>query len=442
MKVRFKHYIEEHKLFDHNDRILLGVSGGIDSMVMIHLFDSCGFNYAVAHCNFGLRGRESDGDEQLVKDVVAKLGKQIYVNQFKTTEYAKINKKSIQVAARELRYQWFDEICKQHDFKALAIAHNSNDVAETMLINLTRGTGIKGLTGIKPKINRIIRPLLFASREEIEVYAAKNGIVYRTDSSNADVKYARNRIRKIVIPEFEKINPDIVSNLNTSSQFMAQAWEMICEGHSTLKNIIHTQVGNENKYSIQQLVNHNHRLLFLAIEFMEYGFASEVIPEIEKSLFTQPGKVFHAPNFLLVRDRDYLILSPKINSQTGIVFVDEKTESIHSPIGLSIEIIELSNKFLIPKSPTIGALDYEKLTFPLTLRPWKWGDWFTPLGMKGKKKISDFLVDQKVPIHKKDSIYVLESNGSITWVIGFRIDDRFKVINTTKKVWMVKQVMD
>lgn len=442
MKVRFKHYIEEHKLFDHNDRILLGVSGGIDSMVMIHLFDSCGFNYAVAHCNFGLRGRESDGDEQLVKDVVAKLGKQIYVNQFKTTEYAKENKQSIQVAARELRYQWFGEICKQHDFKAVAIAHNSNDVAETMLINLTRGTGIKGLTGIKPKTNGIVRPLLFASREDIEDYAAKNGIVYRTDSSNSDIKYARNRIRNVVIPELEKINPGIVSNLNTSSQFMAQAWEVICEGHSTIQKKIRTQVGDEVKYSIHQLVNQNHRLLFLAIEFMEYGFASEVIPDIEKSLFTQPGKVFHAPNFLLVRDRDNLILSPKIHSQTGIVIVDEKTESISSPISLSIEIIEHSNKFSIPNSPTIGALDYEKLTFPLTLRPWKSGDWFTPLGMKGKKKISDFLVDQKVPVHKKDSIYVLESNGSIAWVIGFRIDERFKVTDTTKKVWMVKQVMD
>lgn len=441
MKVRFKHYIEEHNLFDHNDRILLGVSGGIDSMVMLHLFDLCRFSYAVAHCNFGLRGSESDGDEQLVKDVVAKLGKQIYVNQFNTTEYANVNKQSIQVAARELRYQWFDEICKQNDFKAVAIAHNSNDVAETMLINLTRGTGIKGLTGIKPKKNRIIRPLLFASREEIEVYAAKNGIIYRTDSSNSDIKYARNRIRNVVIPELEKINPAAVNNLCLSASFMAQAWEMISEGHSTFQKNIRTQVGNETRYSIQQLINQSHRLLFMASEFIEYGFASEVIPDIEKSLFAQPGKIFHAPHFLLVRDRDFLILTPKNHSQTSIAFVDVETKSIESPIALSIKIIEQSDKFLVPKSPNFGALDLDKLTFPLTLRPWKAGDWFIPLGMKGKKKISDFLVDQKVALHKKGSVYVLESNGFIAWVIGYRIDDRFKVTGKTKKVWLGETIL-
>jgi len=436
MRLRFRHYIEENTLFEPGNRILLAVSGGVDSMVMLNLFNECGFDFAVAHCNFELRGNESDGDEKLVREITANCGKELFVKHFKTKDYAEEKSISIQVAARDLRYSWFDELCRDHGYKAVAVAHNSNDVAETMLINLTRGTGLKGLTGIKPKTNGIIRPLLFASRIEIELYAKEKGIIYRNDSSNTEIKYVRNRIRHQVIPELAQINPAVVSNFNSTANLLSHAWEVICEELNFFRKKVRTQMTNNIQYSIELLVNYPHRLLFLGEELMGYGFASEAIADIAKSLFSQPGKVFHSPNFLLIRDRDYLILTPKNSTELFSITIDENTKNIDSPIQLKIENIINSASFKIPKNPVVGAFDFNNLTFPLTLRPWHHGDWFIPLGMKGKKKISDFLVDQKVPIHLKEKIYVLESNNLIVWVVGHRIDDRFKITANTKKVWI------
>ena len=307
MKKRFKNFIEEHNLVPPRSKILLAVSGGVDSMAMFHLFKECGYNFSVAHCNFMLRGEESEGDEQLVRETCKHNDVDLFVKRFHTQAYADENGVSIQVAARELRYQWFDELCKEYGFSLVAVAHNKNDIAETMLINLCRGTGLKGLTGIKPKTNGIIRPLLFAQRDEIEEYAKSNCISYRVDSSNIDVKYARNRIRHKVLPEFEAINEGIIDNLYSTSLFLAESWVAIDNLNSLFRKEALKSVGEEMHYSIEKLVNYPFRQVFLVEELTELGFPASMVLDIEKSLFAQAGKVFYTEKYQLIRDRESLI---------------------------------------------------------------------------------------------------------------------------------------
>jgi len=437
MKKKFRHYIEENHLFNDGSRILLAVSGGVDSMVMLNLFHQCGFNYAIAHCNFHLRGNESDEDEAFVRNAAKMFNAEIFVSHFNTTQYAVENRISIQVAARNLRYSWFAELCETKGFDAIAVAHNSNDVAETVLINLVRGTGIKGLTGIKPKGNSTIRPLLFASRKEIEQFAFAENIESRTDSSNSDTKYTRNRIRNIIIPEFEELNSAFVRNVVSTSHYASQAWEVACEEIENFRKKVRTQVDNETHYSIEMLKEYRFTQLFLAEEFIPNGFDSTQIAEIEKSLFTQPGKVFYSASYMLVRDRKSLILTPsskQINYKTEIQL---DTKKITEPLNLSFEIIFNVNEFDFTKEKEEFFFDLDSLSFPLIIRNWKPGDWFIPFGMKGKKKVSDFLVDQKVPLHQKEGVFVLESAGSIICILGYRIDERYRITKQTKTVWKV-----
>ncbi len=437
MKRKFRHYIEDNQLFSHNSKVLLAVSGGVDSMVMLNLFHQCGFKFSIAHCNFHLRGEESDGDEALVREMAKEINAELFVTHYNTKEYAKQNNLSIQVAARNLRYDWFAELCETKGFDAVAVAHNQNDVAETFLINLARGTGVKGLTGIKTKGNGIVRPLLFATRKEIEKYAKAHKISYRSDSSNADNKYARNRIRNSIIPEFQKLNIAFVQNVVNTSSFAAQAWEVACEEIDNFRKKVRTQATNETHYSIEMLRDYKHRLLFLAEEFIPFGFDSTMIPEIEKSLHSQPGKTFYSADYILVRDRDFLTLAHISEKSNQYAQIQSNTNQIVSPINLSIEIFEKSKNFKVTKSNHEFVFDYHKIDFPVIVRPWKHGDWFVPFGMKGRKKVSDFLVDQKVPVHKKSNVFVLESGGSIVCVLGFRISDKYKVTPDTQRIWKV-----
>jgi tRNA(Ile)-lysidine synthase len=298
---------------------------------------------------------------------------------------------------------------------------------------------LKGLTGIKPKNSNIIRPLLFALRSEIDSYANEKGIEYRVDSSNAKVKYARNRIRHKVIPELQQINEGVIENLYGSSLFLDQAWQAINIMNIAFRNETRSIVGQEVHYSINKLLNYPFRQLFLVEELAEFGFSAAMVLDIDKSLFTQPGKLFHAANYTLIRDRESLIVCSIVDTKSETVQIESSTQGISSPITLQFSTIgiETKGKDHISKSSAIGAFDYAKLTFPLTLRPWRFGDWFIPFGMKGSKKVSDFLVDLKIPVHQKDSVYVLESNGNIAWVVGCRIDDRFKIESSTQTVFEI-----
>jgi tRNA(Ile)-lysidine synthase len=441
MKKSFKQYIEDQSLIEPKSRLLLAVSGGGDSMVMLHLFNACGYNFAVAHCNFHLRGQEADADEALVRETCKTLGVEFFVKHFQTTEYAANNNISIQVAARELRYGWFSDLCNEKGFTSVAIAHNKNDVAETVLFNLSRGAGLKGLTGIKSKSNNIIRPLLFAYRHEIEQYAAQHAVTYRNDSSNAQTKYARNRIRHNVLPELQEINPAAIDNIYSTSLHLANTWQAIEAMNAEFKTVVRSEVPNEIHYCIEELIKYPFRQLFLIEELSNFGFSSAAIIDIEKSLYTQPGKIFYSSTHRLVRDREVLIVSQaQISTEKKEVKIDEAAGVITEPIALSFSVVSKDSAFAIPKSSDIAALDCTKLQFPLTLRQWREGDWFIPFGMKGRKKISDFLVDQKVPLHRKDSVYLLESNGDIVWVVGFRVDDRYKLEDNYRRVFLVERV--
>jgi tRNA(Ile)-lysidine synthase len=434
----FKRFIEEHSLIPPRSKILLAVSGGVDSMVMLRLFKKCGYNFAVAHCNFQLRGNESDDDEQLVRNTCQQEAIRLYVKNFDTKAYALENKVSIQVAARELRYAWFDELRDMHNFSAVAVAHNKNDISETLLFNLARGTGLKGLSGIKPNTNGIIRPLLFALRMEIEEFAIANSIAFRNDSSNSQTKYARNRIRHNVLPELEKINEGAIDNIYRTSLFVANSWQAIEKMNSTFRDEVRSEAGDEVNLSISRLKAYPFRQIFLVEELTTFGFSPAMVLDIEKSIFSQAGKMFFAKDYQIVRDRDSLIISPlKFSSKPAEIVIDKETTIISNPFPLKFEVVNRKG-FQIPKSSNVGVFNLDLLTFPLVLRPWREGDWFIPFGMKGRKKISDFLTDQKIPLHQKASVFVLESDGNIIWVVGHRIDNRFGIDNDCEKVLVVK----
>jgi tRNA(Ile)-lysidine synthase len=434
----FRHFIEKNSLLEHKQRVLLAVSGGADSMAMLHLFSLCEWDFAVAHCNFGLRSSESDGDQQLVEKMAKEYGKPLFVKRFDTKKYAQENGLSIQVAARNLRYNWFEELSSTLSFDAIAIAHNANDVAETMLINLTRGTGLKGLSGIKARNGKVIRPLLFATRTQIDNYVKEKGLQFRTDSSNLENKYIRNRIRNEVLPILIGINPSLIDSLNQTAGYLQQAQKAIGEDISKFKEVVYSQVGSEHRYSIDYLISYQYNKLFIAEEFSTYGFSVAITDEIYSSLYAQPGKEFLSKTHRMVRDRDFLIVSPMEKQNLNFeVEIFETTSIVFEPIPLKISLIEVGENFKIDRNSNTASIDFAELKFPIKLRVWQNGDRFIPYGMKGSKKVSDFLIDEKVPLHQKDSVYVVESNGEIVWVVGYRVDNRYAVTAKTKLVYKV-----
>lgn len=442
MYTDFRHFIEKNSLLVHKQRVLLAISGGADSMAMLHLFSLCEWDFAVAHCNFGLRGSESDGDQQLVEKMAKEYGKPLFVIRFDTKKYATDNGLSIQVAARNLRYDWFEQLSRTHNFDAIAVAHNANDVAETMLINLTRGTGLKGLTGIKARNGKVIRPLLFATRSQIDDYVKEKGLQFRTDMSNLENKYIRNRIRNEVLPILIGINPSLIESLNQTAGYLQQAQKAIGEDISKFKEVVYSQVGSEYRYSIDYLVNYQYSKLFIAEEFNTYGFSVAITDEIYSSLYAQPGKEFLSKTHRMVRDRDFLIVSPLEKQNMNFeVEIFETTSIVTEPIPLRISLTENGENFKIDKNSNVAFIDFAELKFPLKLRVWQNGDRFIPYGMKGSKKVSDFLIDEKVPLHQKDSVYVLESNGEIVWVVGYRVDNRYAVTAKTKLVYKVTLII-
>jgi len=435
---KFVDFIRSNYLVSANDRVLLGVSGGIDSMVMLTLFRRAGFNVSVAHCNFSLRGEESDGDQHLVEHECEINGIKLHRIKFETESYATEHKLSIQVAARNLRYAWFNELCNEFGYTKIAIAHNLDDVAETVILNLTRGTGLKGLSGIKVLNGNVIRPLLFASRAEIIRYAIGYSVSFREDSSNASVKYARNRIRHNVLPELEKLNPSAKRSINETAKHVHEAWNLVEDYLISLKERLVKHEGKRILISIQGLIGEKYSKFFLFEELIPFGFTYETIEQVVSSIHGQPGKMFYSTSHQLLRDRDFLILTEKRDPDHSIVLIDKDCTSIDYPIKLRLSSIEKSESFEIPHDNSIAVLDYDKLLFPLKLRPWQPGDKFMPFGMDKFKKVSDFLIDQKVSLLEKESVFVLESGDNIVWIIGYRIDNRFRINSQTKQNWMVE----
>ncbi len=438
MLKQFTEYIKTEKLFEPKEKILLTVSGGIDSMTMLSLFIEAGYCFGIAHCNFQLRGTESEGDQEFIEKFAQKKGLILHTKKFDTKGFAENNKISIQMAARELRYTWFEELAQKNNYTKIATAHNLNDVAETLLINLTRGTGIKGLTGIKAKHGKVIRPLLFAKRSDIELFSKTSGISFREDSSNSDTKYMRNAIRHNIIPELEKLNPSFLNTVTHTTEVLKAA-ENIYSIHleELSEKLIDTDTG-KTLINIELLIEQKITPPVLFELISPFGFNYEHANGIIDSLNKQAGKIFYSGTHQLIIDRKHLIIY-KLTEQTTEVFkIEENDTEITDPVKLSFSKIKASTAFIPCKDSSVGTFDADKLSYPLILRRWKMGDYFYPFGMKGKKKLSDFFTDKKLSLLDKKETWIITSGDDIIWVLGYRTDDRFKITESTKQILQIK----
>lgn len=432
----FIKFVSKEKLFIPHDRVLLAVSGGIDSVVMADLFQRAGFVFDIAHVNFHLRGEESDRDELFVRKLAENYMVQVFVRHFETARIARKNKVSVQVAARELRYSWFGELLEIYGYAKVAVAHHLDDQVETFLINLARGTGIAGLHGIMPGQGKIIRPLMFTGRKEIEAYAAANKLDYAEDSSNASVKYTRNRIRHKVIPQLEKINPAFRQSLTETISVIRDAEIIYQKAIEEKRKAIFDVRGDSISIIADELFNLK-PLATWAYELLSpFGFNISNIHDIIGLKNAIPGKEVISATYRLVRDRDHLIIVPLTKAPDVKIYsitAADLHQGAKSPVHLSFEVLDKTPE-KYDKPATTAYIDLEKLEFPLQIRKWRRGDYFYPLGMTQRKKLSDFFTDRKMSKIEKENQWLLCSGEMITWVIGHRIDDRFKIGTGTGKI--------
>lgn len=435
---KVRSYIKENRLLKPDDRVIVGLSGGMDSMTLIDVLLSLGYNCMAVHCNFHLRGEESERDAAFVEQWCesAKVG--LVSVDFDTYRYAAEHKISIEMAARELRYKWFEDIRKEHHADAIAVAHHRDDLAETVLLNLIRGTGIRGLSGISPKNNSIVRPLLGVSRDEIEAYVEERKLPFIFDSSNSDDAFVRNFLRLNVIPLLEKINPSVKNSIYRTAQHVGEARKIYDFYVENQKKAIFT----DNRIDIDKLKTTLSPATMLFEILSPFGFNASVIEDICQCLDSIPGKVFYSNDYRLIKDRKDLILD-KISDENFSqreYAIDKVSQEITDPIRLKISI--LSGNITINKDARFLYADADKLSFPLTLRKWQPGDWFIPFGMKGRKKLSDFFTDRKFSLPDKENAWVLTSDEDIVWVVGERSDDRFKITESTENVLVMEFIND
>ena len=434
---RFSRFVKEKKLFEPHQKILLAISGGIDSMVLLHLFEKSGFKYGLVHCNFQLREEESEEDERFVKEQVSKHGIPAFFERFETEEHAKIYGISIEMAARELRYNYFEQIRAEHNYDFTATAHHQDDLIETFFLNLTRKTGIKGLTGIKEKVGKIIRPLMFASRDEIMEYAQENDIEYREDSSNNELVFQRNYLRHKILPLFSELSPAFKKNMIASIENLKEVEQVYDWFISQQVSDVITQEENGIVIDIEALKQSKFPALVLLENLKPYDFNPTVVDEIYNSLDSDSGKQFYSNTHRLIKDRDKLYVTPIANEKDRIFYIEEDDLELFAPNDIKIERLSSEN-FEIVSDQNVACLDLNKLEFPLLIRKWKQGDYFQPLGMTGFKKVSDFFIDQKIPLHKKENIWLLCSGKNIVWIMGQRIDNRFKITSQTKEILKIE----
>ena len=434
----FKKFISENNLVKPGEKILLAVSGGIDSMVMTHLFLQLDNEIGIAHCNFTLRARESDKDEEIVRKYAADHNIPFYSSRFETKAFAKKNGLSVQMAARELRYTWFEEIRKENNFDSIAIAHNLNDNIETLLINLTRGTGITGLTGIRLSHNRIIRPVLFASRQAIVEYCKENNIIFREDKSNAETKYIRNKIRHLVIPVLKEINPSIETTLNETTERLSEINEIVSEYIKDAWNRVSDLKGNDTIFNISQLKNFLHNKTIIYELFRPYGISGFLLKDLYNIIEGRTGGQLFTPTHRIIKNRKELVVSPLKTEKEVNYKITDIAGFRKVPEIKTARFINIDKDYAIPTDSRIACLDVQKIAFPLIIRNWRAGEYFYPLGMKKKKKLSNYFVDKKYSIPEKEKALVIESAGEIAWIIGERIDERFRITENTKRILILE----
>lgn len=428
MLIQFQNQFQNLFSFVKGKRILIAVSGGIDSMVLLDLFQKSSINIAVLHCNFQLRDKESDEDEQFLANYCSAQTIDFYSKKINTKKYAEEHKLSIQLAARQLRYEWFYEQLTSLNYDYIATAHHLDDSLETFLINLSRGTGLDGLLGIPALNNKVIRPILPFSREQIEQYALKNGIQWREDASNKTTKYLRNKFRHDVIPKIKEIQPELLLNFKMTISHLQESQSIILDAVQYFKDKVVTEKDDVFYFDCDVILHFSNFKNYLYQILSPFGFSAwdDIYELIEK----QSGKHILSQNHVLLKDRNTLILHPKKQNQCDSFLVKSKNDIVKFPLNLSFcNINDISN----PSSNCI-FVDEDKLKFPLEIKKWDIGNVFFPFGMQGKKKVSKFFKDEKLSILDKKNTWILSSNNQIVWIIGIRMDDRFKITNETKNI--------
>ena len=429
MLSKLETHLSENFSFLKGKKILLATSGGLDSMVMADLFQKMNFDIAIAHCNFQLRGLESFGDQNFIQEYAERNKIPVFITQFDTENFAKDYKLSIQIAARTLRYDWFYELLETKNYDYLLTAHHLDDNVETFLINLTRGTGLDGLTGIPEQNEKIIRPLLIFSRDEIEDYAKENNIQWREDSSNASDKYLRNKIRHHIVPVLKELNPDFLSSFQKTQNYLQEAQNMVEDASIMIYQQVAKEIGSEIHFDLKKLKQLPNYKSYLYQWLNEYNFSAW--EDIYDLVDAQSGKQVFSNDFVLLKNRGFLILSEKNKKETDIYFIQKNENEVKIPLNISIYKV---NEILETNVNTI-FVDEDKLQFPLEIKKWQQGDYFEPFGMDGKsKKVSKFFKDEKLSILEKQNIWILYSDNQIVWIIGMRQDNRFKIENTTKNI--------
>lgn len=430
MLEKLQAHILQNFSFLKNKKLLLATSGGLDSMAMVHLFSQLPYSIALAHCNFQLRGIESFEDQKFVEDYAEQQSIPLFATQFDTMAFAKDYKLSTQVAARELRYNWFYELIEVEQFDYVLTAHHADDNIETFLINLGRGTGLDGLVGIPSQNDKIIRPLLIFSRDEIQSYATETLLKWREDSSNASNKYLRNKIRHDLVPLFKELNPHFINTFQNTQTYLQEAQAMVEDAAIMVYQRVAEENGDTIHFNLTQLKRLDNYKSYLYHWLKEFGFTAW--NDIYDLVESQSGKQVYSSEYRLIKNRDSLLLVPlqeTVNSE--VFYIKEGVQEVKIPLKLSISTVEN----LSTSSNTTIFVDRSKLIFPLVLKRWQEGDVFQPFGMDGKtKKLSKFFKDEKLSVFDKENIWILWSANTIVWVVGLRQDERFKIEKNTEKI--------
>lgn len=429
---QFTDFVKQQHLFHTKDKLLLAVSGGVDSVVLCALCKEAGYDFAIAHCNFQLRREDSTRDEKFTEALAKKYNAVFHTIGFETTATAKQQKKSVEETARDLRYTWFEELRVKHNYSFIVTAHHANDSIETVLMNFFRGTGIKGLHGILPKQGKIVRPLLFAKKEILAAFAAEKKLDFVTDYTNEQNDFTRNYFRNELIPSIKKVFPAVEENMLGNIERLAGAEQLYKQAVELHKKKLIEVKGNEVHMPVLKLLQTKPLATVLFEIIKDYNFTAHQTQEAAALLQSESGKYVQSATHRIIRNRKWFIISPNKTEDAANILIEQDDKTILYAGGTLR--IEKHSTFDIDHSPLTAQLDAAAIKFPLLLRKWKTGDYFYPLGMQKKKKLSRFLIDQKLSVTDKEKVWVLESDRKIIWVIGMRIDDRVKITGKTKAV--------
>ena len=422
-------YINTHQLLTQGKPVVVGLSGGADSVALLSILSRLGYHCVAAHCNFHLRGEESNRDERFAQNVAEKFDVPFHKTDFDTAQYAGEKRISIEMAARELRYRWFEELKKDVDAQAIAVAHHRDDNVETLLLNLVRGTGIRGLRGMRPRNGNVVRPLLSVGREEILAWLEEQQQDYITDSSNLSDKYTRNFLRLRILPLLKEINPSVKEAIARTSEHLSAAEQIYLSVINEAKKTVWSE---EGCILISEFFKYPAPDTVLYELLIPYNFTRLVVDDIFASLDKESGKKFYSSTHYLIKDRGKLCIAPIEKTESSVYLLEGEKGQFESPIELFWNKIVIDKEFDLKKNRNIAYFDYDRLTLPLTLRIWNAGDWFIPFGMKGRKKLSDYFSDSKLSLVDKEKTWLLCNGDDIIWIVGMRTDDRYKITKTTK----------